>query len=263
MNNNTVLELSKAGLSDDLIIAKINTESCGYDVSTSNIMALRSAGLSDKLISVMVMRCASSNQLKGIVGNDSSGDPMVKHSPGIYVMENWTSPNILQSIRPSRSGGMKTSGNGSIVFPLVAKLVIPGGQSRTPIQSGNPVFYFYFNQSDQKVSDFGTESSEGAQSPEDFTLVRVKTKKDTRELEMGRASSFDGSLVGFRKGLGLKSIIKVDVEEKGSGIFKVSPNMPLEIGEYAFVFTGGGGSRIYDFSVSSLSVAQASQSTAR
>ena len=39
MNNSTILGLSKAGLSDDLIIAKINTESCGYDVSTNNIMA--------------------------------------------------------------------------------------------------------------------------------------------------------------------------------------------------------------------------------
>ena len=249
MDNSTVLALSKAGLSDDLIIAKINTEACGYDVSTSNIIALRNSGLSDKVISVMVLRCASSSQLKGLAGNDNSSDPKVRHSPGIYVMERWLTPNVLQPIRPSRSGGMKTSGNGSIVFPLVAKLVIPGMQSRMPVQSANPTFYFYFNPSDQKVSDFGTEASEGTQSPDEFSLVRVRPKKDTRELEMGRASAYGGSIVSFRKGLSLKNTIKFSTEEIGPGIHKVTPNVTLESGEYAFVFTGGEGSRIYDFSV--------------
>lgn len=249
MDNSAVLALSKAGLSDDLIIAKINTEACGYDVSTNNIIALRSAGLSDKVISVMVLRCASANQLKGLVGDDSSSDPKVRHSPGIYVMENWLSPNVLQPIHPTRSGGMKTSGNGSIVFPLVAKLVVPGMQSRMPVHTSSPVFYFYFNPSDQKVADFGTESSDGTQSPEEFSLIKMKPRKDTRELEMGRASAYGGSIVSFRKGLSLKNAIKFSVEGQGVGIYKVSPNAALDNGEYAFVFTGGEGSRIFDFSV--------------
>lgn len=249
MNNNTIQALSKAGLSDELVIAKINTEACGYDVATNNIMALRAAGLSDKVISAMVLRCASTSQLKGTAGDDKSLDPRVKHSPGIYVVGSWSIPNSLEKIRPSRSGGMKTSGNGSIVFPLVAKLVIPNVQSRTPILSRTPVFYFYFNPSDEKASGFGAENSEATQSPEEFSLVKMRTKKEVRELEMGRASAWGGSLVSFRKGLSLKSSIKFNVEEEGQGIFKVSLNNPLEVGEYAFVFTGGEGSRIYDFSI--------------
>ena len=249
MNNGTVVALSKAGLSDELIIAKINTEACGYEVSTNSILSLRSAGLSDKVISVMVLRCASASQLKGVAGDDTSSDPKVKHSPGIYVQQTWLNPAPLQPIRASRSGGMKTSGNGSIVFPLVAKLVIPGMQSRMPVQSANPIFYFYFNPSDAKVSDFGTEGSDGTQSPEEFSLVKLRNKKDTRELEMGRASAYGGSIVSFRKGLSLKNTIKFSTEEIGPGIHKVTPNVTLESGEYAFVFTGGEGSRIYDFSV--------------
>lgn len=256
MNNSTIIALSKAGLSDELIIAKINTEACGYDVSTNNIISLRSAGLSDKIISVMVLRCASASQLKGSAGDDSSPDPKVKHSPGIYIQQTWLSPAPLQAIRASRSGGMKTSGNGSIVFPLVAKLVIPGMQSRMQVQSTKPTFYFYFNPSDAKVSDFGTEGSDGTQSPEEFSLVKLRNKKDTRELEMGRASAYGGSIVSFRKGLSLKNAIKFSTEEIGPGIHKVTPNVILENGEYAFVFTGGEGSRIYDFSVYAQSTAR-------
>jgi len=254
MSNGTVLSLGKAGLSEELIIAKINTEPCGYDVTTSSIIALRGAGLSDKVISAMVIRCASSSQLQGVAGNDSSSDPRVRHTPGIYVMESWLTPTALQPIKASRSGGIKTSGNGSIVFPLVEKLVVPGGQSRMPVLASNPVFYFYFNPSDQKVSGFGSEASEGTQSPDEFSLVRLKTKKDARELEMGRASAYGGSLVSFRKGLSLKSAIKFDVQEMESGIYRASPISPLESGEYAFVYTGGEGSRIYDFSVNAASI---------
>ena len=66
---------------------------------------------------------------------------------------------------------------------------------------------------------------------------------------MGRASAYGGSIVSFRKGLSLKNTIKFSTEEIGPGIHKVTPNVTLESGEYAFVFTGGEGSRIYDFSV--------------
>lgn len=249
MNNSSVLSLSKAGLSDDLVIAKINTQPCGYDVSINSIIALRNSGLADKIISAMVLRCANSTKQNGKVGDENSSDPKIKRTPGIYVMESWRTPNVIQPIKATRSGGMKTSGNGSIVFPLIAKLVVPGIQSRLPIQTSRPTFYFYFNTSDQKVSQFGSEASEGTESPEEFSLIKMKAKKDTRELEMGRASAYGGALVAFRKGLSLKNAIKFDTQTEGDGIFRVVPSAPLEAGEYAFVFTGGEGSRIYDFSI--------------
>lgn len=256
MNNDTVLSLAKAGLSDGLIIDKIDSEPCGYDVSTNSLITLKGAGLSENVISAMVRRCATLGEVRGIAGDDASPDPKVRHSPGIYVMENWLSPNVLQKLRPSKAGGVKTSGNGSIVFPLIARLTVPGAQSHVPVAASAPVFYFYFNPSDPNVSDFGQENSAAAQSPDEFTLVKFRTKGDERELEMGRASAYGGSVVSFRKGLNPKTEIKVDAEEQGNGIFKVAPSKPLEPGEYAFVFTGANGSaRIYDFSVASAPMA--------
>lgn len=249
MSTPSILTLSKAGLSDDLIIAKINTQPCNYDVSIDSILRLRAAGLSDKVIAVMVLRCESSSPVKGIPRIENLTDPKVKRTPGIYVVESWRTPAVVQPIKATRSGGMKTSGNGSIVFPLVAKLVIPGIQSRLSIQIPKPTFYFYFNTSNQKVSEFGSEASEGTESPDEFSLIKMKARKGVRELEMGRTSAYGGALVAFRKGLSLKNAIKFDVDAEGDGIFRVSPSAPLEAGEYAFVFTGGEGSRIYDFSI--------------
>jgi hypothetical protein len=257
MTNQTVLSLLKAGLGDELVIAKINSEPCDYDVSTDGILSLKSSGASERVIAAMVTRCASASEARGVAGDDASPDPMVRHSPGIYVLESWQKPTALQPVSASKSSGMKTSGNGSIVFPLIAKLILPGAVSRLPVQSANPTFFFYFNPNDLAVSDFGQEHSSAAQSPDAFSLVHFKQRRDTRELEMGRASAYGGSLVSFRKGLTLKNSIAFRSEKRGNGIYEVSAG-PLEAGEYAFVFTGGDdNSRVYDFTVLPAAVAQA------
>ena len=259
MTNQTVLALLKAGLGDELVVAKINSEPCNYDVSTNSILSLKASGASERVIAAMVMRCASASAARGIAGDDASSDPMVRHSPGIYVMENWQTPPHLQPVNASKSSGMKTSGNGSLLLPLVAKMILPGAYSRIQVPSSSPTFYFYFNPNDQAVSDFGQEHSAAAQSPDGFTLVRFKQRRDTRELEMGRASAYGGSLVSFRKGLTLKSSVPFTSAQRGSGIYQVSLGT-LEPGEYAFVFTGGDDSaRVYDFSVGTAGTGQAAQ----
>lgn len=258
MTNQSVVSLLKAGLGDDLVIAKINSEPCNYTVDTADILLLKNGGVSERVIAAMLTRCASASGARGIAGDDSSPDPMVRHSPGIYVMENWLKPTILLPVMASKSSGMKTSGNGSILLPLVAKMLLPGAVSRLPIYSTSPTFYFYFNPNDQAVSDFGQEHSGAAQSPDGFSLVRLKPKRDTRELEMGRASSYGGSLVSYRKGLSLKSSVAFQAENSRPGIYKVAAG-PLQAGEYAFVFTGSDStSRVYDFTVVSTATSPAS-----
>lgn len=258
MDNATVLNLAKAGLSEGVIIDKIRSEPCGYDVSTNGIIALKKAGLPESVISEMVRRCATLNGARGLAGDDASPDPRVRHSPGIYVMENWASPNVLQKLRPSKSSGIRTSGIGSIVFPLVSKLMVPGLESHVSVLSSSPTFYFYFNPSDTSVSDFGQETSKAAQSPDEFTLVRFKARGDGRELDVGKASAYGASVVSFRKGINPKYTVKVDAEDMGNGIFRVTVSQPLESGEYAFVFTGANGSsRIYDFSIRASTAMQA------
>lgn len=257
MDNKTVLELAKAGLSDGLIIEKIESEPCGYDVSTSSIIALNRAGLSEDVISAMVRRCATLSAVRGTAGDDSSPDPTVRHSPGIYVMEDWRTPNAMQKIRPSKSSGVRTSGNGSILFPLKAKLVLQSSDSKVTVLSASPDFYFYFNPSDPNVSDFGLENSLAAQSPNEFTLVRFKLKDGARELEVGKASAYGGAVVSFRQGINPKLAIPLHTEDMGNGIFKVTPSKPLVDGEYAFVLSGADGSaRIYDFSVEDAEIAK-------
>ncbi len=250
LTNETIVTLAKAGLSEGLIIDKINSDACGYDVSTDKIIALKQAGVTDPIIGAMVRRCATLNQQRGIAGDDSSADPTVRHSPGIYALESWATPSKMQVIRPSKASGTKTTGLGSIVFPFMTKLIVPGVRSHIEIPLNSPDFYFYFNPSDEKVSDFGSENSAAAQSPDEFTLVKFAQKGSDRELNIGKTAYYGYAPVTHRQGVDPKYTIPVQTVEISKEIFKVNFVKDLDAGEYAFIFTGSNGnSRIYDFSL--------------
>jgi len=50
LNNDAVIKLVKAGLSDDLIVTTINASAGTYDTSADGIIALKTAGVSDKVV---------------------------------------------------------------------------------------------------------------------------------------------------------------------------------------------------------------------
>jgi hypothetical protein len=252
ITNDSIIALTKAGLSEGLIIDKVNSEACNYDVTTDKLISLRQSGVADAVIGAMVRRCATLSQQRGIAGDDSSSDPKVRHSPGIYAMESWLNPNKLQGIRPSKPSGVRSTGNGSIIFPFVTKMVVPGTTSHIEVPTNNPEFYFYFNASDEKVSDFGMENSMAAQSPDEFSLVKFSKKGEDREISVGKVSFYEGFAVSARKGVDAKYTIHFQTDQVGEGMYKVTIDKGLDAGEYAFIFTGANGnSRIYDFSITS------------
>lgn len=56
MTNNDVLELKKVGFSEDLIITKINSSTCSFRMETQDMIDLKRAGLSDKVIAAMMAK---------------------------------------------------------------------------------------------------------------------------------------------------------------------------------------------------------------
>jgi hypothetical protein len=58
MNNDAVIKLVKAGLSDDLIVTTISASPGKYDTSADALIALRSAGADSKVISAVLMKSA-------------------------------------------------------------------------------------------------------------------------------------------------------------------------------------------------------------
>jgi hypothetical protein len=56
MTNQDVLDLKKAGFSEDLIIAKIKSSKAAFQLETADMIELKKAGLSDKVIAAMMAK---------------------------------------------------------------------------------------------------------------------------------------------------------------------------------------------------------------
>jgi hypothetical protein len=54
MKNGDVLDLKRAGFSDDLIVSKIRSSQCAFSLETSDLIEMKKAGLSDKVIGTMM-----------------------------------------------------------------------------------------------------------------------------------------------------------------------------------------------------------------
>ena len=242
-DNASIIALHDAGLGDQAIIAKIDSVPCGYDVSTDGLVSLKRRNISDEVIAAMLRRCSASTRAQGIAAG--SADPAVARAPGIYLLREWARPADMVMLRPSKASGVTVSGNGSVLFPYVGKVVLPDLQSSNVVNGARPTFYFYFSPGDRKVSDFGTSNSTAAQSPDEFSLVRFRMKDNGRELVIGKMSAFSA-----RRGVDPRQAIPFSSEEVGDSSFKVTIGRDLEPGEYAFVITGANNAaRVYDFSV--------------
>ena len=80
LNNDSVIKLAKAGLSEDFIVSTISAKPGAYDTSTDGINALKAAGASDKVIAAVLAKASLSR-----TGGDSNAG--VENNLKCYTLE--------------------------------------------------------------------------------------------------------------------------------------------------------------------------------
>ncbi len=88
LNNAEVIKLVKAGLSDGVIVATINAAPGTYDTSVDGLVALKQAGVSDKVIGAIVVKAAGGTAPVAAVTQASSALPAAVNDVGIYYQSN-------------------------------------------------------------------------------------------------------------------------------------------------------------------------------
>lgn len=73
LDNNAIIKLVKAGLSDDLILTTINASAGTYDTSANGLIALKKGGVSDKVVSAIILKASGSAPAAGGAPAASSG----------------------------------------------------------------------------------------------------------------------------------------------------------------------------------------------
>jgi hypothetical protein len=264
LTNQTIVELSKAGIGDNTIVAKIDSSGTSFDVTTARIIELKQAGLSDSVIAAMVSAASKSAVSTSATVNSNSADPAAPHASGIYLLMGEGAEARMQRIDATTSNQTKTSGFlGYALTSGIAKIkikqVIPGSNARIQTKARRPVFYFYFDQANANLSAGGQSFWTGAApvtSPNEFSLVRFELKKDRRETAVGQLN-----ITGAKSGVQDAQRLAITYSDIRPGVFKVTPSAELPVGEYGFIYSSssGGGiglysngattSRIFDFSI--------------
>jgi hypothetical protein len=254
LTNGDVVKMTEAKLSDDIIVSKIRSSACAFDMDIDAILKLKATGVSDAVIHAMV-DTTSKRPPNMTSGEQTSppdlNDPKSPHEAGIYWLSKTGAGNRM--IQLEAASYSQTSATGfaasSITLGLHKaknKAVFQGAHAALRIREGTPEFWFYFTVKSQGLERDASEASK----PEEFVLAKMEAGSDKRQLIVGQLG-----VTGVSSGTRPEDAVRVDTVKVAPGIYKVKPVEPLKPGEYCFVPPGGaasfgvGGGRVFDFGI--------------
>jgi hypothetical protein len=246
LNNDSVIKLVNANLSDDLIVSTINASAGNYDTSAEGIIALKTAGVSDKIVAAIVAKSSAPVPAPAVTtpvqppspATADPDDPASTHELGIYIF-NDSAPAGAKMIMLKPSF-YKTNQSGSVLESMatygIAKIkskdMINGARANVRITDSQPTFYFYLGYYSAYASrNSQTPSIEGVLAPAEFVLRKFDIKKDTRESILTSGNMYTSTTTSDN-GNFITTMLR-------PGAFKVTLNAPLSPGEYGFVLNRG------------------------
>jgi hypothetical protein len=253
--------MKQAGLSDDLVIAKIRQANKPTNLSTDDLINLKKQNVSDAVIKALMdpsappapspgtSEAAIANRLLNAnpsgatpeVGSSAIGnpdDPITPHDSGIYIYNTDPTgkPHMVMLERAAyqgtKTGGFFTSALTYGAVKAKTKAILPGTAASIRTAPGKPLFYFYFEDKAAGLGRGGLFAGGAISNPNQFALLKLNVDKHNRSTEIGAFSMW-----GASSGSQEKSIIPFKAEKLAPGLYKVQIDNDLVPGEYCFIAT--------------------------
>ncbi|MGA7245427.1 MAG: hypothetical protein WBX19_19750 [Terracidiphilus sp.] len=228
LNNESIVKLVKAGLSEDLIVTTINSSPGKFDTSVNGLIALKKAGASDKVMAAVVLKASGISQSAPAPANPSPADsPSVTTPPLPRAL-----PNGVDSI------GVYYLGKDGITWQEVAAEVVnfkTGGALKhyasagvlkgemTGIIGGN-----HSSLSLKTPASFILYVPEGRAAGE-YQLLRLHANADSREF---RAAN--GGIVHDAGGA-LRDVTDFTAKKIAPRVYLIELGEDVDRGEYGFL----------------------------
>ncbi|MBX7223362.1 MAG: hypothetical protein K1Y36_25845 [Blastocatellia bacterium] len=259
LTNDTIITLTKAGLNSSILVNKIQTSKTSFTLTVEELLRLKKENVADEVVNAMLQTAKPLTSGKAMAKTDPN-DPTTPHPAGIYWMREEAGARELLQMDPSvysqsKSGGVFKSAMTMGIAKVKSKAVIAGERSKFRISHPAPVFYFYFEGTNAGLSESGNSFQASSTTPNEFVLVKMEPKGNSRELVVGQMNAF-----GAQSGTLDKYVQQFDYEKVAPGIFKVKTKGLTE-GEYCFYYAGNtpmptygvigsvGGGKVFDFGV--------------
>ena len=219
LNNEAIIKLHNAGLGDDMIVNMVNTQPGQYAVGVDDVVALKHAGVSEKVIGAMMSRNnAPANALPATAPPaQQGGAPAVAYPTeiGVYYLKNDKWEEVLPEVVNWKTGGvLKTVATVGVVKGDVnGRLNGPG--SRNSVRS---------------PTEFLVYAPEGVAITE-YQLLRLRPHSDGREFR-----TVTGGVLHVSGGA-TRDLVPFEGKKVASRTFVITlPN--LGAGEYGFLSPG-------------------------
>ncbi|MGB9030708.1 MAG: hypothetical protein WCC27_11365 [Acidobacteriaceae bacterium] len=243
LNNDAVIKMVKAGLSDEVVIATVNASPGTYDTTTDGLIALKSAGVSDKVVAAIIARNAGappspsvSTSAPGTAPSTATGVPPGIDTVGVYYRNKdgvWNEVDA-EVVNFKTGGVLKHIGSVGIIKGDVNGN-IGGSHSRLPLTL---------------PAEFIFDVPEGT-SPGEYQLLKLRLNADYREFR-----SVTGG-VAHTSGGATRDNVEYTSRKIAPRIYEITLNDGIVRGEYGFlppVEAGSGkniasSGKIYTFSI--------------
>jgi hypothetical protein len=195
LTNQSVISMVKAGLSEDVIIAKIRASERKFDTSTDALLKLKAEKVPDKVVEAMLG--------SGAPAAPAAAEPMIA-----YV-----SPTGATPLKPVH-GEVETS-------------FAPFAGSRTEVVLPAPKAQYRIT---DKQPAFSTNLT-----AEQWALIRLKPGKKDRNLPISSNSGWGWEGSTFRQGPDPKYRVALEAGTGPDGSARIKPKEPLAPGEYGLI----------------------------
>lgn len=218
LTNETVTKLVKAGLGEEVILGMINSQPGKYTLSADNVLALKSAGVSDKLLAAMIKKNEGGSVAKpSESGPATSANSSVPVSEvGVYVKKSEAWTELLPEVVNWKTGGtIKNLASAGVVKKDVNGF-LNGPNSRNSVKS--PMEFLIY-------------SPEGVAITE-YQLIRLRPNKGYREFRTVTGGVFN------QKGGALRDLVPFEGKKIANRTYTVVLPASLGAGEYGFLPPG-------------------------
>jgi len=163
LTNETVIKMAKAGLGDDVIISSVKAQQGKYSTAPDDLIALKGAGVSDKIIAAMVERMAAPAVAPAPTAAAAAAGPV--NEVGVYYKKAGVWADLAPEVVNFKTGGvLKSIGTAGIVKGDVNGH-ITGDHSKTQLKS--PVELLVYTPEGVAITE--------------YQLLRVHAQKEARE----------------------------------------------------------------------------------
>jgi hypothetical protein len=230
MNNNAIIKLVKAGLSEDLIVTTINSSPGQYDTTANALIALKKAGAGDKIVAAMILKSSGASVPAGAqspappAGSAASPSSVVLapgalpngvDSIGVYYLD--STGNTWQEV-PAEVVNFKSEG----ALKHYASAGVLKGE-KTALVGGNRSSLTL-----KLPAAFVLYVPEG-RAPGEYQLIRMHVNADSREF---RAAN--GGIV-HDEGGALRDVVDFTAKKIAPRVYEIELNEDYDRGEYGFL----------------------------